>query len=358
MGELLQAARARLRGAGLRRCGRSGTARRCPHPALQAGLGAGDARRDPLPIPRATRTSPSPRSCTRGSRGSSAATSCPTPMETNLYHLTAEERRERGIVSLPETLGEAIDEFAASDLMRRAFGDHIFDSYVAEAPGMGRVPRAAHPVGARPLPERAVATRGMGGSTRARSARPITSRRCQPARSTPPARGGGGARGSPKRTASASGSLGGGAVHRALDSCPTMRPARVGDEIARLSRRRSRARALTDRDLFSVCEGIPSCCGKNFVRPGSESSDCARSFAAIASQAAATAASQSSPTTPPRAPPDTRSTGRRREGAAAGSIRHSAIPRPRDREHDEAGRSAAGEADRRSHDLDPACAVR
>jgi glutamine synthetase len=52
------------------------------------------------------------------------------PMETNLYHLTAEERRERGIVSLPETLGEAIDEFAASDLMRRAFGDHIFDNYV------------------------------------------------------------------------------------------------------------------------------------------------------------------------------------------------------------------------------------
>ena len=52
------------------------------------------------------------------------------PMETNLYHLTAEERRDQGIVSLPETLVEAIDEFAASDLLRRAFGDHIFDSYV------------------------------------------------------------------------------------------------------------------------------------------------------------------------------------------------------------------------------------
>jgi glutamine synthetase len=52
------------------------------------------------------------------------------PMETNLYHLTAEERRDQGIISLPETLGEAIDEFAASDLMRRAFGEHIFDNYV------------------------------------------------------------------------------------------------------------------------------------------------------------------------------------------------------------------------------------
>ena len=52
------------------------------------------------------------------------------PMDTNLYHLTAEERKERGIVALPETLGEAVDEFAGSDLMRRAFGDHIFDNYV------------------------------------------------------------------------------------------------------------------------------------------------------------------------------------------------------------------------------------
>src|SRR3954462_5491870 len=52
------------------------------------------------------------------------------PMEQNLYHLTAEERRERGIVSLPETLGEAIDELAGSELMRRALGDHIFDAYV------------------------------------------------------------------------------------------------------------------------------------------------------------------------------------------------------------------------------------
>ena len=54
----------------------------------------------------------------------------PDPMETNLYHLTAEQRRERGIVSLPETLGEAIDELAQSQLMRKALGPHIFDRYV------------------------------------------------------------------------------------------------------------------------------------------------------------------------------------------------------------------------------------
>jgi len=54
----------------------------------------------------------------------------PDPMETNLYHLTSEQRRERGIVSLPETLGEAIDELSQSALARKALGPHIFDRYV------------------------------------------------------------------------------------------------------------------------------------------------------------------------------------------------------------------------------------
>ncbi|MEP6909742.1 MAG: glutamine synthetase family protein [Actinomycetota bacterium] len=54
----------------------------------------------------------------------------PDPMETNLYHLTAEQRKERGIVSLPETLGEAIDALAESELAKKALGPHIFDRYV------------------------------------------------------------------------------------------------------------------------------------------------------------------------------------------------------------------------------------
>ena len=54
----------------------------------------------------------------------------PEPMETNLYHLTAEQRKERGIVSLPETLGEAIDALSESELAKKALGPHIFDRYV------------------------------------------------------------------------------------------------------------------------------------------------------------------------------------------------------------------------------------
>ena len=51
-------------------------------------------------------------------------------MEQNLYKLTPEERKARGIVALPETLGEAIDELAGSELAKKALGDHVFTSYV------------------------------------------------------------------------------------------------------------------------------------------------------------------------------------------------------------------------------------
>ena len=113
VGELLQAARARLRGAGLRRLVAAEPLGADPHPALQAGLGAGDARGDPLPrsrpaIPYLTFAA----LLQAGLEGIEQGYELPDPMETNLYHLTAEQRRERGIVSLPETLGEAIDELA------------------------------------------------------------------------------------------------------------------------------------------------------------------------------------------------------------------------------------------------------
>ena len=41
----------------------------------------------------------------------------PEPMEKNLYHLTPDERRRLGIEQLPETLGEAIELTAESELV-------------------------------------------------------------------------------------------------------------------------------------------------------------------------------------------------------------------------------------------------
>jgi glutamine synthetase len=54
----------------------------------------------------------------------------PEPMETNLYDLSHDERVERGIEQLPETLGEAIEVMAESELVRKALGDHIFERYI------------------------------------------------------------------------------------------------------------------------------------------------------------------------------------------------------------------------------------
>jgi glutamine synthetase len=54
----------------------------------------------------------------------------PEPMERNLYDLSHDERVERGIEQLPETLGEAIEVLAESELVRKALGEHIFPRYV------------------------------------------------------------------------------------------------------------------------------------------------------------------------------------------------------------------------------------
>ena len=51
-------------------------------------------------------------------------------MEQNLYHLTPEERGQRGIEQLPENLGEAIEIAAESELVLRVLGEHTFQRFV------------------------------------------------------------------------------------------------------------------------------------------------------------------------------------------------------------------------------------
>ncbi|MFA5840058.1 MAG: glutamine synthetase family protein [Candidatus Margulisiibacteriota bacterium] len=53
------------------------------------------------------------------------------PMELNLYHLSDEERAERGIKSLPSSLGEAIQVMEKSELVRECLGDHSFERFIA-----------------------------------------------------------------------------------------------------------------------------------------------------------------------------------------------------------------------------------
>ena len=50
------------------------------------------------------------------------------PTEENVFELTAEERKARGIQVLPGSLKEAIEAFEGSDFARRALGDHVYES--------------------------------------------------------------------------------------------------------------------------------------------------------------------------------------------------------------------------------------
>jgi glutamine synthetase len=54
----------------------------------------------------------------------------PEPMERNLYDLTHDEREAAGIEQLPETLGEAIELLAESEVAKKALGEHIFPRYI------------------------------------------------------------------------------------------------------------------------------------------------------------------------------------------------------------------------------------
>jgi glutamine synthetase len=54
----------------------------------------------------------------------------PTPIEENVYEMTAAERKERNINTLPGSLAEAIQLAESSPLVREALGEHVFNSFI------------------------------------------------------------------------------------------------------------------------------------------------------------------------------------------------------------------------------------
>jgi glutamine synthetase len=53
-------------------------------------------------------------------------------VELNVYHMSYEERKQRGIVSLPENLKESLDELETSDLMKETLGPVAFENFLKE----------------------------------------------------------------------------------------------------------------------------------------------------------------------------------------------------------------------------------
>ncbi|MDZ7762405.1 MAG: glutamine synthetase family protein [Desulfovermiculus sp.] len=54
----------------------------------------------------------------------------PAPVEADIYDMRHEERLTHGIHNLPGSLYEAIEEMAASTMLKEALGDHIFDKFI------------------------------------------------------------------------------------------------------------------------------------------------------------------------------------------------------------------------------------
>ena len=54
----------------------------------------------------------------------------PEPMERNLYHLDAVDRQRAGVTSLPESLGEAVELAAESELVLKTVGEHMLERLV------------------------------------------------------------------------------------------------------------------------------------------------------------------------------------------------------------------------------------
>ncbi len=54
----------------------------------------------------------------------------PDPVEENVYEMSGEERRKRGIDTLPDNLSEAIKITEKSEIVRKALGDHVFNAFI------------------------------------------------------------------------------------------------------------------------------------------------------------------------------------------------------------------------------------
>jgi len=54
----------------------------------------------------------------------------PEPVQENVYEMTEEERKRRGVGTLPASLWEAIRLTEESEVVHKALGDHIFNAFI------------------------------------------------------------------------------------------------------------------------------------------------------------------------------------------------------------------------------------
>jgi glutamine synthetase len=65
-----------------------------------------------------------------GLRGIEEGRELPDPVELDVYRMSPEERKKRGIATLPDSLFEAVEKTAQSDLVRQALGDALLKKFI------------------------------------------------------------------------------------------------------------------------------------------------------------------------------------------------------------------------------------
>ena len=54
----------------------------------------------------------------------------PEPVEENVYEMTGEKRHQLGINTLPGSLQEALQITENSEVVRKALGEHVFNTFI------------------------------------------------------------------------------------------------------------------------------------------------------------------------------------------------------------------------------------
>jgi glutamine synthetase len=54
----------------------------------------------------------------------------PPPIDINIYHMTAEQREEMNISSLPASLSEALNELSQNDVIKSVLEPHVYEKFI------------------------------------------------------------------------------------------------------------------------------------------------------------------------------------------------------------------------------------
>jgi glutamine synthetase len=69
------------------------------------------------------------------------------PLEEDVFHLTAEQRKKLNVEELPGSLDEAVKNTEKSTLVRECLGEHVFSKFVENKRNrVGPVPHPGHAV--------------------------------------------------------------------------------------------------------------------------------------------------------------------------------------------------------------------